>query len=227
MAATTTILNIISRATAFSTANDALTVSTNYAACASRIAADERLVLQKGIAASREYFTLRSPLTVAGSGPNRTVSLSALDATRPVVRVLRLSFADDTEVRQVDSVDRGAITNVPTFHRTGQTLRESGSGWASQTTLTLEYAAGPTPIDLASTTVQNTVLTLDNEFCDLLVLRLAHFFALHDFGREQAERDALAAMIKERDDSFIETLRSGGGMAAMRWAAAAGPGVRA
>lgn len=205
----TTIATIKDRAVAFSSANGLQSLTQDTAEIINRVATDERQLFDLAAATNSYYFATTAAVTSSSGSSVRTISTTAL--TPPVGRILRFVLASGTEVNQVDLRDVDAELE-PRYYLLGTTLYEVENDWsASSGTVagTLTYVKRPTA--LSTTGALTQTVTLPDEFVDLLELKLAHYLAHKDYGREQPEIKRLEEMIARREADFVAFLQTFGG----------------
>lgn len=171
-----------------------------------RVAVDERILFDLAAATNSYYFAATSAVTSSSGSSGRTITTSAL--TPPVGRILKFVLANGTEVSQVDLRDTDAELS-PRYYLLGTVLTEVSNDWsASSGTVagTLTYVKRPTALSTSGALSQT--VTLPDEFADLLELRLAHYLAHKDYGREQPEIQRLEAMIAERTEQYVAFLQT-------------------
>lgn len=150
------------------------------------------------------------------------LNLAALIAP-PVERVLKVTGSDGREFNQVDVLDVEAEL-APRYFVRGQKLIEVGNDWATAAgvvTGTLVYVYGMTDID--PTGFLSQVITVPDQWVDLLVLPLAMYFFQKDPGRDEAEYARLAGMLGSfadrsgRRGAFLDYLENYGGVESRRF----------
>lgn len=206
----TTIQQILSRATSFSSANGLQSLTNDNAEIINRVASDERQLFDLAAAMNSYYFATTAAVTSSSGSSARTIATSAL--TPPVGRLLRFVLASGTEVNQVDLRDVDAELE-PRYYVLGTTLVEVDNDWsASSGTVsgTLTYVKRPAV--LSTTGALTQTVTLPDEFVDILELKLAYYLAHKDYGREQPELKRLEAMIARREQDFVTFLTTFGGV---------------
>lgn len=206
----TTIQQILSRATSFSSANGLQSLTNDNAEIINRVASDERQLFDLAAAMNSYYFATTAAVTSSSGSSARTITTSAL--TPPVGRLLRFVLASGTEVNQVDLRDVDAEL-APRYYVLGTTLVEVDNDWsASSGTVsgTLTYVKRPTV--LSTTGALTQTVTLPDEFVDILELKLAYYLAHKDYGREQPELKRLEAMVARREQDFVTFLTTFGGV---------------
>ncbi len=208
----TTCANIIDRAKSFSTLNTPLT--SDAVEMLSRIRADQQAIFTENAEETRDRFQMSATLSSSIAAAAREVNLTSLIV--PLERLLKVSLADGTEVNQVDFLDVDAEL-APRYFVRGQKLIEVGSDWGSSgaKTLTLIYVYGPTVIDIAGSLTQ--VVSIPDEWTDLLVLPLAMYLFQKDPGRDAAEFTRLDGLLDAREQAFADHLKHYGGVESRRF----------
>lgn len=214
----TTCQTVVTRATAMSAMNAAL--ADDRAEMLSRIRADQQALFTGVAGLTRDRFKRSVPVTSSSGSGGRTISLTGLSdaATYPVERVLKLTLASGAEVSQVDELDTDAEL-APRYFVRGTTLVEVGNDWntvnAAVVGGTLVYVYGPADIDPTGDYTQ--VVTVPDQWLDLLVLPLAMYLHQKDAGRDPAEYERLRSMHEAREAAFLSYLGNYGGTEAKRF----------
>ena len=210
----TTIQTIQTRAVAWSSANGLQSLVSDNAEIINRVAADERQLFDLAAGTNSYYFATTSAVTSSSGSSARTITTTGL--TPPVGRILRFVLNSGTEVSQVDVRDTDAEL-APRYYMLGTTLTEVSNDWSATTGTvagTLTYVKRPTVLDTTGALTQT--VTLPDEFVDILELKLAHYLAHKDYGREQPEVKRLEEMIARREQDFLNFITSFGGVEARR-----------
>lgn len=217
---TTTCQTIVDRAKSFSPLNSAL--ASDRAEMLSRIRADQQAIFTRLAGQTRDRFQTTGALTSSSASSGRVLTLSTL-LTPPVERVLKVTLQDGREANQVDVLDVEAELSPRYFVR-GQTLIEVGNDWATASgpvAATIVYVYGMTDIDPAGALTQ--LVTVPDQWIDLLVLPLARYFFQKDPGRDAAEDARLAELLGSFDDrtgrrgAFLDYLENYGGVESRRF----------
>lgn len=210
----TTIQDIQTRAVAWSSANGLQSLVSDNAEIINRVAADERQLFDLA-ASTNSYFLATTAAVTSSSGTSaRTITTTAL--TPPVGRILRFVLNSGAEVNQVDVRDTDAELS-PRYYMLGTTLYEVSNDWSAASGTvsgTLTYVKRPTVLSTTGTLTQT--VTLPDEFTDILDLKLAHYLAHKDYGREQPEIKRLEEMVARREQDFVQFITSFGGVEARR-----------
>lgn len=211
---TTTCQAIVDRAKGFSTLNVPLTGDKSE--MLSRIIAEQQDIFTGIAGLTRDRFQVVAALVSTAAAQGRVFDLSVL--VPPVARPLTLVLADGREVNQVDVLDLEAELK-PRYVIRGQTLVEVSNDWntaaATAVSATLTYVYGPTAIDPAGALSQ--LISVPDEWIDLLVLPLALYLFQKDPGRDPAEGARLESKLSERQDAFVTALKNYGGLTAHRF----------
>ena len=209
---TTSCADIIARAQDFSPLNVPLTADTGE--MLSRIRADQKAIFSAVAAETIDYFQASQTLTSSGGSLGRTLDLTKL--TLPLERVLTATLQDGRLMSAVHPMDVDAELS-PRYTVRGQTLVEVSNDWGASGTksVTLLYVYGPTDIDPNGNTTQ--VVTLPDQWTDLLVIPLAMYLYRKDPGREPQEWDQLNTMNDEKQQAFMSYLRTYGGLESQRF----------
>lgn len=190
-----TIQNVIDRAKAFSPLNASL--AGDPVELVTRVQQMQQRVFTAVASLpvallGRSRFTVAQAVTSSNSASGRTYALSAL--SQPMERLLRVSLgATGAEVLPVTEFD----TNVnlpPRYFVRGQTLTEVSNDWSAITgtvSLSILYAFGAAAISPTGGTAQ--LVTVPDEWADLLVKPLAMYFHQKDPGRDPTEYQFLDA----------------------------------
>ena len=208
----TSCADIISRAQDFSPLNVPLTSDTGE--MLSRIRADQKAIFSAVAAETIDYFQASQTLTSSGGSSGRTLDLTGL--TLPLERILTATLQDGRSLSAVHPMDVDAELS-PRYTVRGQTLVEVSNDWGASGTksVTLLYVYGPTDIDPNGNTTQ--VVTLPDQWTDLLVIPLAMYLFQKDPGRDPGEYDRLTNMNDEKQQAFMGYLKSFGGIESQRF----------
>jgi len=209
----TTIADVIARATGMSVSNNTTDLSGNASEMIAAVAAWERDIFRAAAALSR-FFGASQTVTSTSGSANRTLNLAGL--VPPVERVVAVN-SPTAVVHRVDFEDVAAEL-PPRFYAFATSLYEVGSEWsatAGTVDLSVWYAMAPTPLDPTGNTGQT--LTLPDEYTDLIVLRLAHYLAVKDTGRDPLEAQSLQSSYDKRMADVIERLDHFAGPARRRF----------
>lgn len=199
---TTTLQQIQDRAVAFSSANGLSSLISDTSEIISRIQADQE-ALYAGLADQWGALTQVSASVASTSGSSgRTISLVI---TPPIRRVISLILANGQRVREV-AVDDQDARHSPRYYILGSSLVEVGSDWGATgvANATLVYAGGP--VVLAPSGALTQLVTIADEWTDLLVLPLAMYLVQKDVGRESAEYERLERVLASRRDAYTTYL---------------------
>lgn len=209
---TTTCQAIVDRAKSFNTLNAPL--AADPAEMLSRIRADQQALFTENAGITRDRFQTAKSLTSTGGVAGRSFDLSTI--TPPIERVLTLTLADGRLVSQVDVQDTDAEL-TPRYIVRGQSLIEVSNDWGTSGTVgaTLVYVYGATAIDPAGNLTQ--LVSVPDEWSDLLVLPLAQYLFQKDPGRDPAEGARLDAMLAGRQKAFLDFLVNYGGVEVKRF----------
>ena len=209
---TTALSEIVLRARGMSVSNNDPTMTGNTDEMITAIAAWERDIFRAAAIESR-FFATTAILNSSAGSANRTLDLSAL--TPPVERLIVLN-SPTAAVHRVDLEDQAAEL-APRFYQLGQNLYEIGSEWGAPGALamTVAYAMAPAPLDPTGNLSQT--LTLPDDYTDLVVLRLAHYLAVKDTGRDPVEAQGLQASYDKRFNDAIARLDHFAGPARRRF----------
>ena len=211
---TTTIQDIQTRAVAWSSANGLQSLVSDNAEIINRVAADERQLFDLAASTNSYFFATTAAVTSSSGTSARTITTTAL--TPPVGRILRFVLDSGAEVSQVDVRDTDAELS-PRYYMLGTTLYEVSNDWSAASGTvggTLTYVKRPTALDTTGTLTQT--VTLPDEFTDILDLKLAHYLAHKDYGRENPEIKRLEEMVARREQDFVQFITSFGGVEARR-----------
>ena len=210
----TTIQDIQTRAVAWSSANGLQSLVSDNAEIINRVAADERQLFDLAASTNSYFFATTAAVTSSSGTSARTITTTAL--TPPVGRILRFVLGSGAEVSQVDVRDTDAELS-PRYYMLGTTLYEVSNDWSAASGTvsgTLTYVKRPTVLSTTGTLTQT--VTLPDEFTDILDLKLAHYLAHKDYGREHPEIKRLEEMVARREQDFVQFITSFGGVEARR-----------
>lgn len=215
---TTTVQQLLDRAVAWSSANGLTSLTGDTAEIINRVAADERSLFDLATRVNRSYFARTQSVTSTSAGSGRTIALTGGDFTaNPVGRILEFKLSDGRIVSQVDALDLDAEL-APRYYVLAKTIYEVSNDWSTSSgavTGTLMYVKRPAT--LSTTGALTQTVTLDDDFADILELRLARYLVQKDYGREGAEYERLGVMISEREQDFTSFLEQYGGVEARRF----------
>lgn len=213
---TTTLQQIQDRAIGWSAANGLTSLTADRSLIINRIAADQRALFDLATRENRFFFAVAVAVNSTNAASGRTIATAALNP--PVGRILKLELSGFTDpVAQVDPQDVGAEF-APRFYLLGTTIYEVSNDWSASAAAvagTLTYAKLPAALSITGDLTQ--VITLPDEFADILELRLARYLAHVDVGREDTELAQLDARIAEREADFVSHIAKFGGVEAMRF----------
>lgn len=212
---TTTLQQIQDRAVASSVANGISSLVSDRAEIINKIASFELDVFDLAAEKNRYYYAVRVAVASSGGSSERTIDLATL--TIPCTRLLKFKLNDGRDVNQVDLQDTDAEL-APRYYVLGKVLYEIASDWSPNSGVVsakLTYMRGPAALDVAGTLTQT--VTLEDNFSDLLELRLARYLAQKDVGREESELKRLDADIAAADQSFVDHITQFGGVEARRF----------
>lgn len=216
---TTTCQTVVDRAKSASPLNAAL--ASDRAEMLSRIRADQQELFTTIAGLTRDRFQTTASLSSTTGSSGRIFNLAAV--TPSVERVLKLTLGDGREANQVDVLDPDAELSPRYFVR-AQTLIEVSNDWATvagAVTASLVYVYGMTDIDPTGALTQ--LVSVPDQWIDLLVLPLAMYFFQKDPGRDEAEYARLAAMLGTyagrtgRRGAFLDYLENYGGVESRRF----------
>lgn len=195
----TTCQQIIDRAKAFSALNTPLTA--DRAEMLSRVRADQAALFAAAADAASERFQVTGTITSNTGSSGRIAALTGLSV--PVGRVLKVVVNGAAMATAVDVRDQDAHF-PPRYIPRAQTLVEVANDWdtvtAAAVTLTVTYVQAPTDID--PTGLASQVVSVPDEWCDLLVMPLAMYLHQKDPGRDPAEYERLERRLLERRNAF-------------------------
>lgn len=211
---TTTCADIVARARGFSLLNPSLT--TDAVEMLSRIRSDQRELRAMLAAASRDLYQVRVDVTSSEGAQNRTLAFADLEL--PVERILKLELPSGLEASQVDVLDPDAEL-APRYTVRGLTLVEWKNEWDTASSaavpLVLTYVVAPTDITLTDGLAQ--LVSVPDDWADLLALPLAAYCVHKDVGRESVEYDRLVALLAAKQAAFEEYLGHYGGVESRRF----------
>lgn len=209
---TTTCQDIINRAKSFNTLNTPL--ASDPTEMLSRIRADQQALFTENAGVTRDRFQTTKSISSTIGSSLRSFDLSAI--TPPIERVLMLTLGDGTEVSQIDVQDPQAEF-APRYLVRGQTLVEVSNDWGSggAVAATLIYVYGATSIDINGVLTQ--LVSIPDEWTDLLVLPLAQYLFQKDPGRDPAEGVRIDTMLAGRQKAFLDYLVNYGGVEVKRF----------
>jgi hypothetical protein len=211
---TTSCQQIVDGARKFNTLNVPLTSDNRE--MLTRIIADQQDVFTNVAGMTRDRFQTQAALTSSAAMSGRSFDLSVI--TPPIERALTLFLADGREVNQVDVLDIDAELK-PRYIVRGQTIVEVLNDWntasGAAVNATLTYVYGPTVIDPAGLLTQ--LVSVPDQWIDLLVLPLALYLHQKDPQRDPTEADRLEKMLSKRQDAFVMYLTNFGGVVVKRF----------
>lgn len=214
----TTLQQIQDRAVSWSIANGAASLVEDTALIIHQIAVQERALFDRAASLNSYYYAVLTTAASTNAAANRTLDLTTVaPTTAPVRRLLLVKLPNGTELNQVDLRDKDAEF-APRFFLRGRSVVEVGSEWSAATeavTLTLEYMKGPAP--LSTTGALTQTISLEDDFADLLELRLAWFLAHSDVGRDTPELERLEEKLAERMIAYDTMLAAYSGETARRF----------
>jgi hypothetical protein len=135
----------------------------------------------------------------------------------PCGRILKFVLNDGTEVSQVEFLDLEAEL-APRYFVLGKKMYEVSNDWsgtAGTASGTLIYVRQPAVINVDGDLTQS--LSLDDEFTDLLELRLAQYLAHKDVGRDPLELARLEKLVEAADETFVSHITQFGGVESRRF----------
>lgn len=212
---TTTLQQIQDRAVAFSSANGLASLVADPSEIINRLAGFERDVYDLATRENRYFFAVSVPVASTAGASARTIALSAL--ALPCGRLLKFVLNDGRTVDQVDIQDLEAEL-APRYYVLGTTIYEVSNDWSAATGAVsgvLTYVRLPANLSTVGDLTQT--VTLPDEFTDMLELRLAHYLAHKDVGRDPLEIDRLAKMIDEQDENFVSHVTEFAGVESRRF----------
>ena len=216
---TTTCQNIVDRAKGFSLWNPSLAVNVNFDLL-SQIKADQQELFTENAGVTRDLFQTTVHLTSNSAMQNRVfpidpTSLATLSCP-PCERILRVDLDDGRQLSQVDVQDLGAEF-PPRYTVRGKALIEVLNDWGPTGAIgaTLTYVYGATFID--PTLDLSQLVSVPDEWADLLALPLAIFLHTKDPGRPADELAALGQQLQEQQAAFSDYLRNFGGVEVKRF----------
>lgn len=187
---TTTCQTIVDRAKATSPLNTPLTADRSE--MLSRVRADQQELFTRLAGRTRDRFQTTAAIASSSGAQGRIFTLSEL--TLRVERVLKITLGDGREINQVDVLDPDAEL-APRYYVRGQTLIEVSNDWSTTTGIvnaTLIYVYGMTDVDPAGALTQ--LVSVPDEWIDLLALPLAMYLFQKDPGRDPSEFDRLSGI---------------------------------
>lgn len=152
----------------------------------------------------RPRFTVLQSLSSTNASLNRSLNLAVV--VPPVERVLRVTLASSgLEVFQVSEFDPNAQI-APRYYVRGQSLNEYSNDWGASgvVTVNLLYVYGATPITVTGATSQ--VVSLPDEWADVLIVPLARYFHQKDPGRDPMEYERLGQQYVDVWNGFLSYL---------------------
>ena len=212
----TTVQNIVDRAKALSSANGLSSLTSDTAEMIFRVNQAQNAIFDQISAANRSYFAATASITSTSGASGRSFDLSAV--TPPVARVLRIVLtASGATLNQVDLLDTDGEL-APRYYMLGTTAYEVSNDWntasSAAVSATLTYVKRATQLSTSGALTQT--VTLQDEFADLLDLKLGAYLAHKDVGRDPQEIARLEAMYDERFNDFLTYLDQFGGVEARR-----------
>ena len=209
----TTCADIIARAKQFSPLNASL--ATDPVEMLTRIAQLQQIVFSSAAAISKDRFQATQTLNSSPGSSARVVDLSTL--TLPLERLLTVTIPSGLIAHQVDVQDLDAELS-PRYIVRGQTLVEVLNDWSSSSgvlSIPLVYVYGATTITPTGATTQ--VVSVPDQWIDLLIRPLAMYFHTKDPGRDPAEFLALDSAHKATWEAFLAYLTNYSGVKAQRF----------
>lgn len=199
---TTTCQAIIDRAKAFNPLNASLAADPTE--MLSRIQQMQQRVFTALAKLRRPRFSTLQSVNSTLAALNRSIDLSVI--VPPVERVLKVSLAaSGLEVFQISEFDPNAQIS-PRYYVRGQSLNEYSNDWGTNgvVTINLLYIYGATPISTAGNTTQ--LVSIPDEWADVLILPLARYFHQKDPGRDPAEYATLGQQYVDVWNGFMSYL---------------------
>lgn len=202
----TTVQQIIDRAKGRSVANTLPALTADAAQLIARCNDFQQALWRTVVQRSRTAFATSAQLTSTAAASGRAINLDAAPAR--VGRVLRVERASDAlEFTRADLSSQDAEWG-PRFLVERRLLREVQSSWGAgggTVTVRVSYLERPAPL-LAGAGLPQPVW-IEDDYCFLLVNRMARDFARADVGREEAELQSLDAEYEEGVDAYIDNLQ--------------------
>lgn len=201
---TTTVQQIQDRAVAFSSANGLSSLVSDTSEILSRVRADQQALYAGLLDQSGTRFQVTANLVSSSGSSGRTIALSSLSP--PLARAISLTLASGQRAREV-TIDDQDGRHPPRYYALGLSLVEVSNDWSAATgtvAATLVYAAGPTDIDPAGALTQ--LVSVPDEWTDLLVLPLAMYLVQKDVGRDADEYGRLERMQAGKLEAFTTYL---------------------
>lgn len=211
----TTLQQIQDRAVAFSSANGLSSLVSDRSEIINRIAGFERDVYDLATRENRYFFAVSASVTSTSGASGRSINLASLPI--PCGRILKFVLNDGRTVDQVDIQDLDAEL-APRYYVLGTTMYEVSSDWnAANGTASgiLTYVRQPAVLSVTGDLTQT--ITLPDDFADMLEVRLAHYLAHKDVGRDPAELERLEKMIAEQDENFVSHVTEFAGVESQRF----------
>jgi len=212
----TAIQDVLTRALGYSTQDNAADLYSNTSEIIAQVAAFERDIFRVAAAFTRNLVVqASSSFNSNNASANRTVDLST--ASPGVERIIRIQLGG-VWVSLVDVEDIDAEL-PPRAYLLGSVLTEVGSDWGATgvVALVIDYVVKPATLDPTSNLSQT--ITLPDEFADLLAIRLAHYLAIKDVGRDPAEAQELDTIYQTRLKTMLDALDHREGEARRRFLA--------
>lgn len=211
---TTTAQDLIARAKSYSPLNASL--ATDPVEMLTRIQQDQQRIFTAAAGISTERFQATQSLTSTSGSSGRVVDLTTLSL--PLERLLTVTTPSGEEARKVSVQDTDAEL-APRYLVRGRTLVEVGNDWSATSgtvSLAIVYVYGATPITVTGGTSQ--VMSLPDEWIDLLIKPLAMYFHTKDPGRDPSEYDRLSTEYQATWTAFMAYLTDFGGLSSERFA---------
>lgn len=209
----TSCQNIIDRAKSFSPLNASL--ATDPVEMLTRIGQIQQHILTTAASVSKDRFQSAQTLTSTAGSSGRVVDLSTL--TVPLERLLTVTLPDGREARQVDIQDLEAELS-PRYIVRGQRMIEVSNDWsatANALNIAIVYVNGALLITPTSATTQ--LISIPDQWADLLIRPLAMYFHTKDPGRDPSEYERISAEHDAYWQAFMAYLTNYGGVKAQRF----------
>lgn len=185
-----------------------------------RIADDQRKLFADTNDVTRDFFQETDVVASSSASSERVIDLTPGTGvlTRELERILLVRLANSgEEISQVDTLDVDA-EYPPRYQVQGQTLAEVENDWldgAGAVSLKITYSYGPTIIDVAGDLTQ--LISIPDDWTDLLVLPLKMHLVQKDPGRPQGEYERLEALLKGKMASWLDFVKHRGGIEVRRF----------
>lgn len=181
----------------------------------SRIRADQQELFTNVAELARDRFQKSESITSGAGASGRVFALAG--TSLPLERVLKLVLNDGREAHEVDILDLDAELS-PRYYVQGTSLIEVGNDWsaaAGSVAAVLTYAYGMLDIDPTQGTTQ--LVSVPDQWIDLLVLPLGMYLHQKDPGRDPDDYTKLSTQLDGRQQAFTNYLTNYGGLAATRF----------